>query len=76
MVSSFVWVRIENIENYPGNEFTVFNRWGDKVFEMENHDNDRNVFTGVANVRRESELVTGTTFMCWIFQGGIRNPVS
>lgn len=30
---------IENIENYPNNTFTVFNRWGNKVFESSPYTN-------------------------------------
>ena len=56
------YLRIENIENYPGNRLTVFNRWGDKVFEIENYDNDRNVFTGRSNLSGQSELVSGSYF--------------
>jgi gliding motility-associated-like protein len=30
---------IEYLENYPDNEITIFNRWGDRVFRMKNYDN-------------------------------------
>jgi gliding motility-associated-like protein len=30
---------IENIDNYPNNKFTVFNRWGNKVFEASPYTN-------------------------------------
>lgn len=56
------FVRIESIELYPQNKFTVFNRWGDKVFQIENYDNIGNVFRGRANIHGDSELVSGTYF--------------
>jgi hypothetical protein len=31
---------IENIENYPDNELTVFNRWGKKLFTQKGYRND------------------------------------
>ena len=40
---------IEGIENYPENSVSVFNRWGDLVFQVEGYDNRSRVFTGEAN---------------------------
>ncbi|QCW98663.1 BspA family leucine-rich repeat surface protein [Aggregatimonas sangjinii] len=40
---------IDNIEYYPENTVTIFNRWGDIVFEVQGYDNASNVFTGEAN---------------------------
>ena len=56
------YVRIENIEMFPENKFSVFNRWGDKIFQVENYDNDQNVFRGRANINGDSALVSGTYF--------------
>lgn len=53
---------IENIENYPENKFSLFNRWGDKIFEIENYDNKERVFRGKSNINGEGELVNGTYF--------------
>lgn len=39
---------IGNIELYPGNKFTVFNRWGNIVYEAEPYSND-DAWNGVAN---------------------------
>ncbi|MBN2649100.1 MAG: tandem-95 repeat protein [Prolixibacteraceae bacterium] len=39
---------IGNIELYPGNKFTVFNRWGNIVYEAEPYTND-DAWNGVAN---------------------------
>ena len=56
------FLRILNIEYYPDNKFTVFTRWGDKIFEIENYDNKENVFRGISNINGEKELVNGTYF--------------
>lgn len=53
---------IGNIEYYPENTFSVFSRWGDKVFEIENYDNKERVFRGMTNIGGEKELVNGTYF--------------
>lgn len=53
---------IENIENYPENKFSLFNRWGDKIFEIENYDNKERVFRGKSNINGEGDLVNGTYF--------------
>ena len=38
---------LENIEFLaPVNKVTIYNRWGDKVFEIENYDNAQRVFSG------------------------------
>lgn len=55
-------LRILNIENYPENTFSLFNRWGDKIFEMANYDNEERVFRGKSNINGEKELVNGTYF--------------
>ncbi|HAP58637.1 MAG TPA: hypothetical protein DCR93_03675, partial [Cytophagales bacterium] len=39
------WV-IEGIEAHPDNIVAIFNRWGNKVFEIENYDNDTRVWSG------------------------------
>jgi len=56
------YLRILNIENYPDNKFSLFNRWGDKIFEIENYDNRERVFRGTSNINGEKELVNGTYF--------------
>jgi gliding motility-associated-like protein len=53
---------IGNIENYPENTFTLFSRWGDKLFQIENYDNKERVFRGKSNVNGENDLVNGTYF--------------
>ncbi len=40
---------IMNIEQYPDNVVTIFNRWGDVVFQINGYDNSSNVFNGEAN---------------------------
>lgn len=43
------FMRIENIEFFPKNTVTIFNRWGDKVFETSGYNNDTNNFRGRSN---------------------------
>jgi hypothetical protein len=44
------------------NKVSLYNRWGDKVFEITNYDNDQKVFRGKSNVGSESDLPAGTYF--------------
>ncbi len=53
---------IWNIEAYPDNRVSIFNRWGDLVFETRGYNNDTNAFRGFANVSGNSRLPTGTYF--------------
>ncbi|SHO64217.1 gliding motility-associated C-terminal domain-containing protein, partial [Algoriphagus zhangzhouensis] len=56
---------IEGIESFPDNKVAVYNRWGDKVFEVESYDNQLNVFEGRASRLQylgAGELPEGTYF--------------
>lgn len=53
---------IGNIESFPENKFSLFNRWGDKVFEIDNYDNKERVFRGKTNIGGEKDLSSGTYF--------------
>ncbi len=58
------WV-IDGIEETQGNTVSVYNRWGDLVFEIDNYDNASRVFQGEANRLRglgASKLPEGTYF--------------
>lgn len=56
------FLRILNIELYPENKFMLFNRWGDKIFEIQNYDNSERVFKGRSNINGDKTLVNGTYF--------------
>lgn len=43
-----VW-EIDDITQYPTNKVSIYNRWGDLVFQTQGYNNTTNVFTGVAN---------------------------
>ena len=40
---------IKGIENSPDNLVTIYNRWGDAIFQIDSYDNNSNVFRGEAN---------------------------
>jgi len=56
------FLRIENIELYEGNIVEIFNRNGEKVFTMENYNNQDRVFTGMSNINGSRQLEGGTYF--------------
>jgi len=56
---------IENINYYPENMVTIYNRWGDAVFKIENYNNGSEVFRGDANLKTKmgaGQLPSGTYF--------------
>jgi len=64
------WV-IEYIELLPdtkNNQVTIYNRWGDVVWEGSNYDNTSVVFTGLN--KNGGELATGSYFYKIVFEGG------
>jgi len=46
---------------YPDNQVTIYNRWGDRVFDMPNYDNDQKSFKGESNLTG-NKLPSGTYF--------------
>lgn len=58
------WI-IEGIEAYPQNAVVIYNRWGNRVFEIKNYNNVDKVFWGEANVMTNlgaGKLPSGTYF--------------
>jgi len=55
------FLKIHNIAAYPDNTVSLFNRWGDKVFEAKGYDNDKIIFKGENNVQG-GKLMAGTYF--------------
>ncbi len=55
------FLKIENIEFYPDNRVSIFNRWGDQLFELTGYDNIQNVFSGISD-RSSKELSDGTYY--------------
>lgn len=56
------YLRIENIDFYEGNHVEIYNRAGQKVFEMSDYDNRERVFSGIGNVGNSGVLLTGSYF--------------
>jgi gliding motility-associated-like protein len=59
---------IELLEDTKVNHVSIFNRWGDTVFEISNYDNSSRVFTGIN--KNGGELPTGTYFYKIEFSSG------
>jgi gliding motility-associated-like protein len=56
---------IVGIERSPNNTVTIYNRWGDMVFQVQGYNNRSNVFNGTANKKTKmgaNELPSGTYF--------------
>lgn len=63
------YMLIENIDTAPENKVTVYNRWGDKVFEVDNYDNNARRFEGKQN--NGKELPSGVYFYKIEFATGL-----
>nr|WP_315239713.1 HYR domain-containing protein [uncultured Flavobacterium sp.] len=56
---------IDGIENFPENKVSIYNSWGDLVFQTKGYNNSTNFFTGKANKSTNlgaNELPEGTYF--------------
>ncbi len=65
-----VWI-IQNIESLPDtrlNHVSLFNRWGDLVFEVDNYDNNNKVFSGIT--KNGDEISSGVYFYKIEFSSG------
>ena len=63
---------IEGIENHPNNTVSIFNRWGDLVFQINDYNNTSNVFRGIANRKTKmgaDKLPDGTYFFQFSISG-------
>jgi gliding motility-associated-like protein len=59
--NDFLFIKyIDVVEGASENRVTIFNRWGDVVFDIENYDNIDRVFTGLS--KNGAELPSGTYF--------------
>ncbi|MGZ5248303.1 MAG: gliding motility-associated C-terminal domain-containing protein [Flavitalea sp.] len=61
---------IENIENFPNNTVSIFNRWGTKVWSTSNYDNVQNKWDGKNN--NGQELTSGTYFYVIEIENGAK----
>ena len=63
---------IEGIEDHPNNTVSIYNRWGDLVFQIDDYNNTSNVFRGVANKKTKmgaGKLPDGTYFFQFSISG-------
>ncbi len=56
------YFKLLNIKRFPDNTVTIFNRWGDKVFELSGYDDDTRVFKGENNLKASQKLPSGIYF--------------
>ena len=54
------FLNIENITYFPENNVSIFDRWGNKVFERDGYDNAQVVFSGTSD--DNIELPDGTYY--------------
>lgn len=62
------WI-IDNIENYPSNSLSIFNRWGNKIWSTTNYNNTTNYWNG--KQINGNTLPNGTYFYVLEIDGGI-----
>ena len=60
---------IDNIENYPTNSLSIFNRWGNKIWSTTNYNNTTNYWNGKQS--NGNTLPNGTYFYVLEIEGGI-----
>ena len=60
---------IDNIENYPTNSLSIFNRWGNKIWSTTNYNNTTNYWNGKQS--NGNSLPNGTYFYVLEIDGGI-----
>ncbi len=65
---NFIIEYIESLPDTQKNKLTIFNRWGDVVFNVDDYDNQSRVFRGLNN--NGSELPTGTYYYKLEFPDG------
>jgi len=61
---------IENITKYPKNSVQIYNRWGEKVYETTNYDQEGNVFNGHQGrgTHQGKKLASGTYYYLLTYQ--------
>lgn len=63
------WI-IENIADFATNTVTIFNRWGNKIWNTTNYDNVTNVWNG--KNKNGADLPSGTYFYIIEIEGGLK----
>ncbi|TDI70686.1 MAG: gliding motility-associated C-terminal domain-containing protein, partial [Bacteroidetes bacterium] len=57
------YLEINNIDLFPNCNVKIFNRWGDKIFDIDGYENTpEKAFSGQSNLGGKSELPAGTYF--------------
>jgi gliding motility-associated-like protein len=66
-----VWI-IDGISKFPKNHVTIFNRWGERVWQADDYDNRKVVWDGKSD--KGKDLPVGTYFYVVQFEGGVDKP--
>lgn len=70
-LNDFMFIKyVDVISGAAQNKVTIFNRWGDIVFDIQNYNNTDRVFSGLSN--NGSELPSGTYYYKVEFSGNIK----
>jgi gliding motility-associated-like protein len=64
---------IDVIPDANQNNVTIFNRWGDTVFDVSNYDNNDRVFKGVSNSGKD--LPSGIYYYKIEFSSGLKSKI-
>lgn len=70
--AGYDYLHINNIELYPDNELTIYNRWGNVVYKEKGYDNTTKFFAGSLNMK--STLVTDGVFYYILKVNHTANP--
>ena len=69
--NDFMFIKyIDVVEGAAQNKVTIFNRWGDLVFDIQNYNNIDRVFSGLSN--KGAELPSGTYYYKIEFTGNLQ----
>ncbi len=69
------FLKIENIEAYPGNKVIIYDKQGNLVFETHGYNNVNNAFFGESNTNQFGILPSGTYYY-WVDRGDGSNATS
>ena len=67
---------IKNIDKYPGNHLSIYNRWGNLVFESSDYQNNWDGHCNTGTIRAGEWLPNGTYFYILDLNNGTKPKTS